>query len=134
VRRLRRAVLLVGRRPGRLAGAAVASLVMWGWLWSLSWFLLDAIGYRWPAWHVVVGSAAASLSNILPFNLVANFGTMETGWIAAFAALGVPVETAAATGLVCHLWAIVLTAVLGGIAWGVLVAASRSRTGDEPAG
>ena len=28
-------------------GAALSSLVMWAWLWSLAWILLDAMGYRW---------------------------------------------------------------------------------------
>jgi uncharacterized protein (TIRG00374 family) len=117
VRRVRRAVEALRERPLRLVGSAAASLVMWAFLWALAWFLLDAMGYRWPVWDVVAGSAAASLSNLLPFNLVGNFGTLEAGWTAAFVALGVPPTEAAATGFASHLWAVVFTAIYGAIAW-----------------
>jgi uncharacterized membrane protein YbhN (UPF0104 family) len=66
---------------------------------------------------VVAGSAAASLANLLPFNLIGNFGTLEAGWTAAFVGLGVPADVAAATGLACHLWAAVFVAVYGALAW-----------------
>jgi len=117
VRRLRRALEDLGRRPGRLAAAALSSLALWGSTWAYTWLLLVAIGHRWPVAEVVAGSAVASLSNLLPVNLVANLGTLEAGWTAAFSALGVPVDQAAATGLACHLWALAFAALLGGVGW-----------------
>jgi uncharacterized membrane protein YbhN (UPF0104 family) len=122
VRRTRRSVVALGRRPLHLLGAACASLAMWGFLWALAWYLLAAMGHRWPPLEVVAGSAAASLANLLPFNLIGNLGTLETGWTAAFVALGVPVETAAATGFACHLWSLAFAAIFGGIAWLLLPA------------
>ncbi len=127
VRRVRRAVDALRRWPLRLVGAATASVLMWALLWSLSWFLLEAMGFRWPAFHVVAGSAVASLANLLPFNLVGNFGTLEAGWTAAFVGLGIPTETAAATGLACHLWAAVFVAVYGALAWAILSIREPSR-------
>jgi uncharacterized protein (TIRG00374 family) len=126
VRRVRRAVESLRERPLRLAGSAVASLVMWAFLWALAWFLLDAMGRRWPVWDVVAGSAAASLSNLLPFNLVGNFGTLEAGWTAAFVALDVPPAEAAATGFASHLWAVVFTAIYGAVAW-LIISIRRDR-------
>jgi len=117
VRRLRRALEELARRPGRLALAALASLGLWGATWGYTWLLLAAIGYRWPVPRVIAGSAVASLTNLLPVNLVANLGTLEAGWTAAFSALGVPVDQAAASGLACHLWALVFAALLGAIGW-----------------
>lgn len=105
------------RRPVRLAAAALACLGSWAFQWTLAWFLLEAMGFRWPVWDVVTGSAVASISNLLPINLVANFGTLEAGWTAAFAAMGVDLAVAAATGLACHLWALIFAAVFGGIGW-----------------
>ncbi len=128
VRRVKRAVDALRRRPGRLAGAAAASIVMWALLWSLSWFLLQAMGIEWPPFHVVAGSAAASVANLLPFNLIGNFGTLEAGWTAAFVGLGVPAETAAATGFACHLWAAVFTAIFGAMAWAALWMRQPSRS------
>ena len=93
---------------------------MWTFLWALAWYLLAAMGHRWPPAWVVAGSAAASLSNLLPFNLVGNFGTLEAGWTAAFVGLGVSPEIAAATGFASHLWALVFAAIYGAIAWAVL--------------
>jgi len=69
---------------------------------------------------VVAGSAFAALANLLPFNLVGNLGTLEAGWTAAFMALGVPVDLAAATGFASHLWALLFAAMFGAMAWGAL--------------
>jgi uncharacterized protein (TIRG00374 family) len=117
IRRLERAVTELRRRPLRLAAAMSASLAMWACLWTLAWFLLAAMGHRWPPAEVVAGSAAASMSNLLPVNVIGNLGTLEAGWTAAFTALGFPVEIAAATGLACHLWALLFAAVYGAAAW-----------------
>ena len=105
------------RRPFRLTGAAAACMGSWAFQWTLAWYLLAAMGFRWPVWDVVTGSAVASISNLLPINLVANFGTLEAGWTAAFAAMGVNLDIAAATGLACHIWALVFAAVFGGLGW-----------------
>jgi len=118
--RVRRGLDVVRQRPLRLTGAAAACVASWAFQWTLAWCLLAAMGFRWPAWDVVTGSAVASLSNLLPINLVANIGTLEAGWTAAFTALGVPLETAAATGLATHLWALVIAALFGGAGWFLL--------------
>jgi len=60
--------------------------------------------------------------------LIGNLGTLEAGWTAAFTALGVPLEVAAATGLAAHMWGLIFAAVFGGAAWAVL---SLSRNGGN---
>lgn len=117
VRRTRRAVTALGRRPRRLMGAVLWSLTMWAFLWALAFFLLVALGYRWSPMTVVAGSAAASLANLLPVNVIGNLGTLEAGWTAGFSALGVPSATAAATGLASHLLSLLFAAVYGAAAW-----------------
>ncbi|MCK5379076.1 MAG: flippase-like domain-containing protein [Acidobacteria bacterium] len=118
--RIRRGLDDARKRPVRLTAAAAACMGSWAFQWTLAWYLLAAMGFRWPVWDVVTGSAVASISNLLPFNLVANIGTLEAGWTAAFAAMGVNLDIAAATGLACHVWALIFTAVFGGIGWLVL--------------
>ncbi len=120
VRRVRQELERLRERPARLLAAAVASVIMWGLQWGVAWVLLTAMGYRWPPATVVAGSAAAAVANLLPFNLVGNLGTLEAGWTAAFTALGVPLEVAAATGLAAHLWGLVFAAIFGALAWGIL--------------
>jgi uncharacterized protein (TIRG00374 family) len=133
VRRLSRAVTELGGRPLRLAVAALASLAMWAWLWALAWFLLAAMGYRWPVAEVVAGSAGASLSNLLPINVFGNMGTLEAGWTAAFVALGYPLDIAAATGLASHLWALLFAAGYGAIGW-LAVTRTVTRSLNLPSG
>ncbi len=120
VRRLARAVAAVRRRPARLAGAAVASIALWGGIWLVTWRLLVAMGYRWPLRTVVAGSVPASLTNLLPISALGNLGPLEAGWTAAFTALGIPVETAAATGLASHLWTLLFVGVTAALSWWAL--------------
>jgi uncharacterized protein (TIRG00374 family) len=117
---------LVGR-PTRLLIAAVASLAMWGLHWAATWTLLASMGFRWPGGTVIVGAASAAIANLLPFNIIGNLGTLEAGWTAAFTALGVPLQTAAATGLAAHLWGLIFAALFGLVAW---VALARNRSND----
>jgi uncharacterized protein (TIRG00374 family) len=119
-RQLVEGVTWLGRRPVRLVIAVAASLGTWGSLWALAWFALAAMGHRWPPAEVVAGSAAASLAGVLPVNAIGGLGTLEVGWTAAFVALGIPLELAAATGLACHLWALLFAAGYGAAAWLVL--------------
>jgi len=123
LRRLRQALDDICSRPLRLAGAALASLAMWAATWAFTWLLLVAMGYRWPLAEVVAGSAVASLANLLPVNLVANLGTLEAGWTAAFTTLGKPIGDAAASGFGAHLWALVFAAAIGAVCW--LIVLSR---------
>ena len=129
VRRLRRAVEEIRKRPGRLAAAAVLSLLMWGNVWAYTWLLLVAMGYRWPVDRVITGSAAASLANLLPVNLIANLGTLEAGWTTAFTALGYPLEEAARSGLAAHLWALAFAAAFGSVAWALVILRPRPPCG-----
>ena len=120
------------RYPHRLVGAAAASMVSWAFQWMLAGSLLAAMGHRWPVWEIVTGSAVASMSNLLPFNLIGNLGTLEAGWTAAFTAMGVDLEVAAATGLATHLWALIFVAVFGVLGW-MTMALRRSTTRyDDP--
>jgi uncharacterized protein (TIRG00374 family) len=117
VRRVRREVQELLRHPIRVLAAVAVSVVMWGLQWSVAWILLVAMDHRWPPPTVVAGAAAAAAANVLPFNLVGNLGTLEAGWTAAFTALGIPLQVAAATGLAAHLWGLIFAAFFGGIAW-----------------
>ncbi len=133
VRRLRDALRTISARPADLAAASVLSLVIWGIVWCLTWILLAGMGRPWPVSVTVAGSAAASIANLLPLNLVANVGTLEAGWTAAFTALGIPPGEAAATGFATHLWALLFAALCGGLAWALLALTARRPSGPAQA-
>ena len=120
LRRLRDALHALARRPGDVAASALLSVAVWGAVWWLTWLLLDGMGFHWDAAVTVAGSAAASIANLVPVNLVANVGTLEAGWTAGFVALGKPAAEAAATGFATHLWALLFAVACGGLAWLVL--------------
>lgn len=105
------------RNPVRLTGAAFACLGSWTFQWVLTWKLLEGMGHSWPAWDIITGAAAASLANLIPLSVVANLGTMDAGWTAAFVSMGIPAATAAATAFATHLWALLLAGLLGALCW-----------------
>jgi len=122
LRRVRGEIDALRERPTRLWGAFITSFIMWGLQWTVAWLLLVAMGHSWPILTVAAGASAAAVANLLPFNLVGNLGTLEAGWTAAFVALGVPAQTAAASGLAAHLWGLVFAAFFGIAGWAVLSA------------
>jgi uncharacterized protein (TIRG00374 family) len=126
LRRVRSELEALRRRPVRLFGAAVVSLIMWGLQWGVAWVLLAAMGHRWPPAKVVAGATAAAVANLLPFNLIGNLGTLEAGWTAAFNTLGVPLQVAAATGFAAHLWSLIFAAFFGALAWATLSFLSKN--------
>ena len=117
VRRLHREFQELIRRPARLAVATAASAAMWGLHWAATWTLLVSMGFLWRAETVIVGAAGAAIANLLPFNIIGNLGTLEAGWTAAFTALGVPLQVAAATALATHLWGLIFAALFGFAGW-----------------
>jgi len=62
---------------------------------------------------VAFGSSLAVLTNLLPVNSFAGFGTQEGGWLLGFGLLGVARELALSTGLGVHLAQLASTIVLG---------------------
>jgi uncharacterized protein (TIRG00374 family) len=126
VRRVRRELDGLLSRPFRLVAAGGISVVMWGLQWAVAWTLLVAMGHRWPPATVVAGSVAAAVANLLPFNLLGNLGTLEAGWTAAFNALGVPLQVAAATGVAAHLWGLIFAAFFGLAGWVLLSGVSKN--------
>jgi len=127
VRRVRREIDVLRSRPARLLAAVAASFVMWGLQWVVAWTLLVAMGYSWLFVEVAAGASAAAVANLLPLNLIGNLGTLEAGWTAAFSALGVPLQTAAASGLAAHLWGLIFAAFYGLLGWAAL-----SYAGSKP--
>jgi len=127
IRRTRGTLELLRRQPLRLLSALALSLAGWGFLWISVWCLLRAIGHSMALDAVVLGAASASVATLLPVNVFASFGTMETGWTAAFAALGVSVTTAAATGLAVHILSLMVTVLYGAVAFVTMPALRRRR-------
>jgi uncharacterized protein (TIRG00374 family) len=120
--------------------AAAQSLAMW--LCIFVFYCILARGFGLPAElgiaEVAVGSSFAVLTNLLPINSFAGFGTQEGGWVLGFGVLGVPRDLALSTGLGVHLAQLASTIVLGIIGHAAMGAlpgrASASRSAAETPG
>lgn len=100
---------------GGLWSAWLQSLVMW--LGIFLFYAILARGFGLPdsigLAEAALGSGFAVLSNLLPINSFAGFGTQEGGWVLGFGLLGVSRELALSTGISVHLVQLLNTVILG---------------------
>ncbi len=123
------------RGGGRLRGSLALSLVMWAGVFFF--YALLARGFGLPE-HIglpeaAFGSSLAIMTNVLPVNALAGFGTQETGWVLGFGLLGIDGDAAFATGVGVHLVQlanVVLLGVLGHLGMG-LISSKAGRRGGE---
>lgn len=102
--------------PGRAVAAITLSFATWGGVWLATLLLLRAMGLHWPAASVLWGTLGATVGAALPVNAAGNFGTLEAGWAAALAALGIPTSEALAAGFATHAWSLAFNALLAVVA------------------
>ncbi|MDP6368282.1 MAG: lysylphosphatidylglycerol synthase domain-containing protein, partial [Planctomycetota bacterium] len=109
---------------GRLLRGLLLSLPLW--LGVYLYFAVLARGVGMPSSvtfpESIFGASLAVLSNLLPINGFAGFGTQDAGWVLGFGALGLPRATALTTALgfhLVHLANVVLLGVLGHLAMGL---------------
>lgn len=95
--------------------AAAQSLAMW--IGIFVFYAILAHGLGMPAdlglAEYAFGSSLAVLTNLLPVNSFAGFGTQEGGWVVGFGLLGVPRDLALSAGLGVHLAQLASTIGLG---------------------
>ena len=122
--------LMLTRGGGRLRTAGALSMLMW--LGVFSFYVILARGFGMPERIGLVetafGSGLAIMTNVLPINALAGFGTQETGWVLGFGLLGIEGDTAFSTGVGVHLVQLVnvlLLGVLGHLGMGLLPGARR---------
>lgn len=111
---------------GRLGVATLLSIPLWGGVFLFYAVLVRGLGLDATLMEATFGSALAVLSNVLPVNGFAGFGTQEAGWVLGFAALGVERDLALATGLGAHLVQLVNASLFGLLGHLAMGATSRS--------
>jgi glycosyltransferase 2 family protein len=108
---------------GRLPAALLISVPLWGGVFLFYAILARGLGLGdLGLAEATFGSALAVLTNMLPVNGFAGFGTQEAGWVVGFAWLGVGRDVALATGLGVHVVQLVnacLFGLLGHLAMGL---------------
>lgn len=111
---MRGAVVL--RRPGALALSLVLSLAAWGLVTAFLYLLLRASSLDLPPHLVFLGNLGTTASQALPISFLGNLGIYEAGWVFGFVAVGLTVEQAAATALLSHITAILVSGVAAVVA------------------
>lgn len=93
-----------------------------GWLTTFAWFaaFLQAVGLpiRYP--QVIAGATFATLTKAIPFITVGGLGAHEAGWTVGFQLVGMPLETAIASGLAVNLLTLLLSGILGALALAIM--------------
>lgn len=109
---------------GRFWRGAALSLPVWLLVYLFYAILARGFGLEdltYP--EAIFGSSLAVLSNLLPINGFAGFGTQDAGWVFGFTFLGVDQKLALESALAFHLvyvFNIALFGVLGQIVMGIL--------------
>jgi hypothetical protein len=121
---------------GRLLVAAATTVPIWLGVFTFYALLGPAMGLPEDLSfsEAIFGASLAMLTNLLPVNGVAGFGTQEGGWLLGFSMLGVPEDVATSTGMGVHivqLFNVVLLGVLAHVAMGVMT--RRALTPADPA-
>ncbi|HTF89446.1 MAG TPA: lysylphosphatidylglycerol synthase transmembrane domain-containing protein [Planctomycetota bacterium] len=95
--------------------AAAQSMAMWFGIFIFYSILARSFGLppELGLADAAFGSSLVVLSNLLPINSFAGFGTQEGGWVLGFGLLGVPRDLALSTGFGVHLAQLASTIVLG---------------------
>jgi uncharacterized membrane protein YbhN (UPF0104 family) len=119
--RVRAELLRLARDPGRAAAALGVSLAVWGGVWAVTVALLRAMDLPWPASTALWGLLGATAGAAAPVNAAGSFGTLEAGWTAALATLGVPATAALRAGFATHAWSLVFTILLGALGAALLL-------------
>lgn len=117
--------LRVAGGEGRVARALPLSIVIW--LGIFAFYAVLAVGFGLPEQVGFLEAGFASsfvvLSNLLPINAFAGFGTQEAGWVLGLHMIGVDAQASLPNGLGVHLVQLfdtVLFGVLGHFAMGFL--------------
>lgn len=118
-------------RGSRLVRAALWTIPIWAAVFAYYGILarglgLDSLG----PFEAVFGASLAVLSNLLPINGFAGFGTQDAGWVFGYTAMGAPQEAAVASGLAFHLIYVAGMAVFG-VLGHALVGARAAALGDQ---
>lgn len=96
---------------GRSVGVSLLlSLLLWVTHTAFIALLLEAVGIQLPYAEIFLGSLGATAVQLLPLSAIGNLGTYELGWVAGFTAAGMTPAQAAATAILTHGLAILVSA------------------------
>lgn len=122
----------------RASGGTPAAVALSGviWLGVFTFYAILARGFGLPPEIGLVeagfGSSLAVLTNILPINSLAGFGTQEMGWVFGFGLLGIERELAFSTGVGVHLVQLANVCALGLLGHiGMALLSNRSAADDQ---
>jgi len=82
----------------------LASLALWISMFYFLQIIMTGMGIRIDLLSVIIGSTLAILTNVLPVNSIAGFGTIEAGWTIGYMMLGYNKDVAISSAFLVHLF------------------------------
>jgi len=118
---LERARQIISNFPklGLRAHVALGALTLAAWLLVYGTFhaLLLAFGVATTGARTVLGATAGIVASVLPVQGLGSFGTLEAGWAAGMALIGMDLPTAVATGVGVQVFTFSYAMLLGTLGW-----------------
>lgn len=91
----------IKKRKGRMASAFAISIVAWICKLMMFCLLLESLGITGiPIWKIFFASGVTDLIVALPLHGLLNMGTLEAGWAAGFAMVGIEGIIASGTNII----------------------------------
>lgn len=102
-------------RRGQYGLLGLLSVAIWVCIYSNFYLIVLAIGFEPSFFEMIVVSIILVPLTLLPIQGMANLGTHEAGWVAAYAMFGYPVATALTIAVTTHIVLFVFVLVLGAL-------------------
>lgn len=90
------------------------SLLIWLFLYSISYILYNEMGIELSFWKIVLCSTLALFTFILPIQSIGGFGIQEGAYAIAFIAMGISKELAITSAFSLHIISYIYFLILGG--------------------
>jgi glycosyltransferase 2 family protein len=91
----------------------ILSIFIWITIYTMTFFLIYAMGFKLSYSIVLLGSTFAILSSVLPVQGIGGFGTTEGAWVVGFVLLGISRDDAISSGFGYHIIVLVFTILIG---------------------
>jgi uncharacterized protein (TIRG00374 family) len=118
-------------QQGQYGRLALLTIGIWLCVYTNFYFIVLSLGYRLNYFQMIVISIIMVPLTLLPVQGLANLGTHEAGWLAAFAIFGQPQETALTVAVGSHIILLWFVLILGGL--GLLLGMGSKRYSQRPA-
>ncbi|AJF61310.1 TPA: flippase-like domain-containing protein [Candidatus Woesearchaeota archaeon] len=105
------------KSPKMLAAIFIQSVLIMSVSMACFYFTVNALGFSIPLNVLIIGSTFGVLSNLIPVNGIAGFGTVEGVWVLVLTFFGYPLESAIVLSFSLHIIQLISISIMGSVGW-----------------